>query len=199
MDTAGGWDVRIAGLGFGLESVLVTLAAAVVIVTIAARAARLNRRSQIGPFVMLVEGSLLMVDRAVTVGPTWARRRIGALAFTGFWFVLVSHWLDLIPAIALQTPISDINVALALGIVALGVVHATAAQVVGARAYLQHWFRPVYLFPRSRWSSCCCALSRSACGCSGWSSPARYWWISSPTCLPRPPSFRWPSGPSSTW
>ncbi|HVU60475.1 MAG TPA: FoF1 ATP synthase subunit a [Mycobacteriales bacterium] len=141
------WQIAVGGEVLNLDAVLATVIAAGAVIAgtfFAARRAELGRRSQLAALASI---SLNQFDRAVTAGPQWARRRIAGLAFALCWFVLLAHWMHLIPAITLRAPTSDINVTLALGLLTLAVVNVTAAQVVGVRRYLRHHLRPIYLMP----------------------------------------------------
>jgi len=141
------WQIDVGREVLNLDAVLATVIAAGAVIAgtfFAARRAELGRRSQL---TALASISLGQFDRAVTVGPQWARRRIAGLAFALCWFVLLAHWMHVIPAITLRAPTSDINVTLALGLLTLTVVNVTAAQVVGVRRYLRYHLRPVYLLP----------------------------------------------------
>ncbi len=104
-------------------------------------------QARVSRVTAVVQTSLDYVDRTVSAGPTWARRRIAALGFTLFWFVLLSHWLHLIPAITLRAPTSDINVTLALALITLVVINVTAAQVTGVGNFIRHHVKPLYLLP----------------------------------------------------
>jgi F-type H+-transporting ATPase subunit a len=141
------WQIDAGGEVLNLDAVLATVIAAGAVIAgafFAARRAELGRRSRLTAIASI---SLEQFDRAVTAGPQWARRRIAALAFALCWFVLLAHWMHLVPAITLRAPTSDINVTLALGLLTLTVVNITAAQAVGVRQYLRHHFRPLYLMP----------------------------------------------------
>ncbi|HVT21526.1 MAG TPA: F0F1 ATP synthase subunit A [Mycobacteriales bacterium] len=141
------WQLDAGGHALNLDALLATVIAAAAVVAgtvLAARRAEAGRRSRLTALAAI---SLDQFDRAVTAGPGWARRRIAGLAFALCWFVLLAHWMHLVPAITLRAPTSDINVTLALGLLTLTVVNVTAAQAVGVRRYLRHHLAPVYLFP----------------------------------------------------
>jgi F-type H+-transporting ATPase subunit a len=146
---AGGWrwQLDIGDHVLNLDAVLATVIAAAAVVVGALLAGRRVERGRRSSLAALASISLDQFDRAVTAGPEWARRRIAALSFALCWFVLLSHWMHLVPAITLRAPTSDINVTLALGLVTLTVVNVTAAQAVGVRRYLSHHLRPFYLLP----------------------------------------------------
>jgi F-type H+-transporting ATPase subunit a len=141
------WQSTVAGHSLQLDALLATAVAGAAIVVLGLWAARSVSRARVNRLAVVVQASLDYVDRSVTAGPTWARRRIAALGFTLFWFVLLSHWLHLIPAITLRAPTADINVTLALAVVTLGVVNVTAAQVTGVGNFIRHHVKPLYLLP----------------------------------------------------
>lgn len=141
------WQVQLGGQTLHLDALLTTVLAAGVLVAGVLIAARRASQGRHGYVVGMAALSLGEIDRSVTAGPAWARRRIAGLGFTLFWFVLLSHWLHLIPAITLRAPTSDVNVTGALAIVTLAAVNITAAQVVGVRRYLAHYVKPIYLLP----------------------------------------------------
>jgi F-type H+-transporting ATPase subunit a len=141
------WQLDVAGTTLQLDALLATAIAGAVMIAVALCTARAAQAQRAGRITAVVQTSLDYMDRAVSTGPTWARRRIAALGFALFWFVLLSHWLHLIPAITLRAPTSDINVTLALALTTLVVINVTAAQVTGFRAYSRHHLKPLYLFP----------------------------------------------------
>jgi F-type H+-transporting ATPase subunit a len=96
---------------------------------------------------LLWEMSIEAADRTVEGMPATARNRATATAVTLFWFVVVANWLHLIPASPLPAPTSDINLTLALAVTAMAMVHVTAVQTRGIRAYLRHYFSPWWLAP----------------------------------------------------
>jgi F-type H+-transporting ATPase subunit a len=141
------WQAAVAGHRVQLDALLATAVAGIAILSLALWAARSVRRPRVSHLATVVRASLDYMDDSVTTGPSWARRRIAALGFTLFWFVLLSHWLHLVPAITLRAPTSDINVTLALAMVTIGVVNVTAAQVTGAGNFARHYLSPPYLLP----------------------------------------------------
>lgn len=141
------WHTSVAGHSLQLDALLSTAVAGVAIIALGLWAARSVSRPRVSRLAAVVHASLDYMDHSVTAGPAWARRRIAALGFTLFWFVLFSHWLHLIPAISLRAPTSDINVTLALAVITLGVVNVTAAQAAGVRRFMRHYVTPWYLLP----------------------------------------------------
>jgi F-type H+-transporting ATPase subunit a len=142
------WETGVAGQTLQLDAIATTVVVGALVVTSTVLIGRKTQQSAgPGPIAVVVRSSLSTLGRYVTAGPHWARRRIETLAFTLFWFILLSHWLHLIPALRVHAPTSDINVTLALAGVTLMVVHATAAQATGWRTHLRHFTRPGYLLP----------------------------------------------------
>lgn len=96
---------------------------------------------------LLWEMSVDAADRAADGVPTQVRGRVIGTAVTLFWFVAVANWLHLIPGSPLPAPTSDINLTLALAIVAMGTVHVTALRVRGLRGYARYYLSPWWLAP----------------------------------------------------
>jgi F-type H+-transporting ATPase subunit a len=148
-DGLGGWQwqTQLAGFSVAMHTVLSTLTAAVIVLTVGLYLRRQVRASHPGTLQVLWEATVESADRAVPAGPVWARRRIVGLAVTLFWFVLAANWLHLLPVVALPAPTSDINLTAALALVAVVIVHVTAVQVRGPRGYLGHYLSPWWLAP----------------------------------------------------
>jgi len=96
---------------------------------------------------LLWEMSVDAADRTAQPVPAHVRGRVVGTTVTLFWFVAVANWLHLIPGSPLPAPTSDINLTLALAVIAMGTVHLTALQVRGVRSYLRHYLRPWWLAP----------------------------------------------------
>jgi F-type H+-transporting ATPase subunit a len=142
------WQVGIAGHPVQLDVIATSIVVGAVIVTATTLVTRgMRRRTAPGAISVIVRSSLSMVGRHATAGPEWARRRIETLAFTLFWFILLSHWLHLIPGLRVHAPTSDIDVTLALAGTTLVVIHTTVARATGWRTHLRHFTRPGYALP----------------------------------------------------
>lgn len=141
------WQTTVAGHSLQLDVLLASVVSGAAVVMLGLWAVRLTRRTHVSRVAAVVHASLEYLDASITAGPTWARRRIAALGFTLFWFVLFSHWLHMIPAVTLRAPTSDINVTLALALGTIVVVNVTAAQATGSRNFLRHYLEPLYLLP----------------------------------------------------
>jgi F-type H+-transporting ATPase subunit a len=74
------------------------------------------------------------------------------LAVTLFIFILLCNWLELLPATfpghhdALPAPTGDINLAAALAILVIVLVHATWIRQQGWRRYFGHYLKPYAIF-----------------------------------------------------
>ena len=124
-----------------------TAVAAILVLTAGYWARRRASRSQPGAVQVLWEISVQAADRAAQAVPARMRPRVVAVSVTIFWFVTASNWLHLVPGLSLPAPTSDINLALALALMTMAVVHATAVQVRGWRGYLRHYLSPWWLSP----------------------------------------------------
>lgn len=96
---------------------------------------------------VLWEISLERAERAAASVPAEVRPRVVNIAVTIFWFVAAANWLHLIPGLSLPSPTSDINLTVALAVVAMSAVHLTALQVRGWRGYFRQYLSPWWLAP----------------------------------------------------
>lgn len=132
---------------FQLEVVLASGVAGAIVIALAlfvrARVSALNP----GATQVLWEWTVATADGLNQSGQTPYRRRATAVAVTLFWFILAANWLPLLPGSPLVAPTSNINLTLALGIVVITIVHATAIQARGVRGYLRHYLSPIWLAP----------------------------------------------------
>jgi F-type H+-transporting ATPase subunit a len=126
---------------------IATLAVAVIVLTLGLVARRHRTAAAPKGIPLLWEMSVEAADRAAGSVPAHVRGRVTGTAVTLFWFVAVANWLHLIPGSPLPAPTSDINLALALALTAMAVVHITALQARGPRAYLRHYLSPWWLAP----------------------------------------------------
>jgi F-type H+-transporting ATPase subunit a len=139
--------VQLFGLTVQLDTAVSTALTCVVLLT---AAIYLHFRISVGRpgmLQVLVQTTVRAVEGSTGPVVEWARRRVVAVAVTLFWFILVANWVQLIPGLSLSAPTSDINLTLALALVAIVAVHATAAQARGWRGYLRHYLSPWWLAP----------------------------------------------------
>jgi F-type H+-transporting ATPase subunit a len=124
-----------------------TLAAAAIVLVLGLFARRQRTTAAPTGIPLLWEMSVEAADRAAASVPAKMRGRVTGTAVTLFWFVAIANSLHLIPGSPLPAPTSDINLTLALAVTAMAVVHLTALQARGPRAYLRHYFSPWWLAP----------------------------------------------------
>jgi F-type H+-transporting ATPase subunit a len=124
-----------------------TIVAAVLVLAAGWWARRHVTRPRPGAVRILCEISMEAAERAAGEAAPVIRPRIVAVAVTIFWFVTAANWLHLVPGLSLPAPTSDINLTLALALVAMATVHGTAVQVRGWRGYARHYLSPWWLAP----------------------------------------------------
>jgi F-type H+-transporting ATPase subunit a len=138
--------VQLFGLTVQLDTAVSTAVTCLVLLT---AAVYLHFRISVGRprmLQVLVQTTVRAVEGSTGPVVEWARRLV-AVAITLFWFILVANWVHLIPGLSLSAPTSDINLTLALALVVIFAVHATAAQARGWRGYLRHYLSPWWLAP----------------------------------------------------
>src|SRR3569623_1706233 len=133
--------------GLRLATVLGTACAVLLVVTAALWVRTHARVVRPGALQILGEATIEAADRGVGARPQWIRDRIAALAMALFWFILVANWFHLAPGVAWPAPTADLNLTLALALLAIGMVHATAQQARGIRGELRRNLRPWWLAP----------------------------------------------------
>jgi F-type H+-transporting ATPase subunit a len=139
--------VQLFGLTVQLDTAVSTAVTCLVVLTMAVYLHFRISVGRPGMLQVLVQTTVRATERATGPVAEWASRRVIAVAITLFWFILVANWVQLIPGLSLSSPTSDINLTLALALVAIVAVHVTAAQARGWRGYLRHYLSPWWLAP----------------------------------------------------
>jgi F-type H+-transporting ATPase subunit a len=126
---------------------IATLAVAAIVIALGLIARRRSTSAAPTGIPLLWEMSVEAADRAAGSVSEAVRGRVTGTAVTLFWFIAISNSLHLIPGSPLPAPTSDINLTLALAVTTVGVVHITALQSRGLRAYVRHYLSPWWLAP----------------------------------------------------
>lgn len=138
--------VEVAGYTLHLDTIAAAVAAGAIVVAVGLLVRR--RASATAPTraQLAWEVALDTVDRLG--GPTTgaSTRRIAPVAVTLFVYILTANLLEIIPSghpdKALPAPTGDLNLTVALALVAIALVHLSAIRELGVRRYLHHYLRP---------------------------------------------------------
>lgn len=145
----------IFGLTIELDVVWSTLIAGAIVIVLGLIAARRARSGVPGKLQLFFETVVDQVSQLVesTVGP--AGVRIVPLALALFLFILTANWLEVIPSILrdgkteyLPSPTASVNLAYAMALIVIVIVHTASIRARGLRGYVKHYFQPFpFFFP----------------------------------------------------
>ncbi len=141
-----------AGLTFHLDTILATITAGVIVITLGLYARRgvsalSPKRAQLA-WETVVSAAEHQVGRSIGS----AGRRVVPLAVTLFVFILTANLLEIVPSghpqKTVPAPTGDLNLTAALALLVVMLVHTTAIRARGLRGYLRHYLHPTpWLLP----------------------------------------------------
>lgn len=138
--------VSVFGWTLHPATVVSTVVAGAVVIAFGLLARRHLSVGDPGRLQLLWETVISAVENRVERSIGAAARRVVPLAVTLFFFIVFASWLDVIPSghpqKSLPSPTGDLNFTVALAIVVIVAVHASAIRARGWRGYLRHYLSP---------------------------------------------------------
>lgn len=138
------------GLTFNTDDCVAVLVASVIVLTLGFILRAKATAGVPGKFQLIFETITGAVENQVKMTMGDRGLFMVPLAVVLFCFILICNWFEIIPTAypghfeALPSPTGDINLPLALALLAIFLMHFTWIRLNGIRSYVRHYFQPFW-------------------------------------------------------